>query len=258
MDAPLSTRDAFAGTRTDSLADRAHKTIRADIIAGRLPPDSRLRLEDLRERCDMGFSPIREALMQLHSEGLVTLESMKGFRVAPVSLDQLRDLSRVRIEMESLAIRWSIQQGDAGWEAEILGAFHRLSKLDKYGDGDWEQADSGWRRKHREFHRTLIAGCGSPLLLATCASLYDQAERYVALSIQHTVDPRDDLAEHDAIMRAALAHDADEASRLTAEHITRTTEKVASASALFSASSTAESSGARPSRSLRGKAERTK
>ena len=214
----------------DTLAGRAYSLIRSDIIRGRLAPNLRLRLEDLRETYQMGFSPIREALMQLDSEGLVVLEKMKGFRVAPVSLDHLDDLTRVRIEVESLALRWSIEKGDATWEAEILGSFHRLSKQQKSNPDDPQNINEGWRNEHRAFHAALVAACGSKLLISICDSLYDQAERYVALSIRYLEQPRDDLIEHEALMRAALDRDAGTAARLCAEHIALTTAKVSASS----------------------------
>jgi len=123
MAEPLAQRRA-----SDTLASQVFKNIRADIISGRLPPNQRLRLEDLREVHAVGFSPLREALVQLHSEGLVALEKMKGFRVAPVSVAHLDDLTQVRVETEALAMAWSIERGDAAWEAEVLASFHRLSK----------------------------------------------------------------------------------------------------------------------------------
>lgn len=233
MDGLLPTASPAPRAGVNTLAGQAFKLIRSDIITGRLMPDTRLRLEELRERCKMGFSPIREALMRLHTEGLVALEPMKGFRVASVSLDHLTDLSRVRIETEAMAIRWSVERGDSAWEADVLGAFHRLSRLHKSTGGDRSDVNEAWRAEHRKFHRALMAACGSPLLMSICDSLFDQAERYVALSIRHTAEPRDDRAEHEAITRAALAHDAEEAVRLTAEHIRRTTEKVAASTELF-------------------------
>src|ERR1700674_2455806 len=100
------------------------REIRADIVACRLAPNERLRVEALRARYGVGGSPIREALMRLEVEGLVTLEQNKGFRVSPVSLDQLSDLMSTRVEIEGIALRWSIEKGGVEWEADLLAAFH--------------------------------------------------------------------------------------------------------------------------------------
>lgn len=231
----LSILDRKALPRRDgnTLAGRAYEAIRADIIGGEFAPNQRLRLEDLRERFAMGFSPIREALMQLHTERLVVQEKMKGFRVAPISLEHLHDLCEVRIEIESLAIRWAIERGSADWEAEILSAFHRLSKERKRDERTAHGIDAAWRSRHRTFHLSLVAACGSAQLLPICESLFDQSERYVALSILHRDEPRDDLSEHKAMMDAAIARDVDRAIELCACHIQRTTDKVVTSATLF-------------------------
>ena len=232
-DLPVLDRRALPRRGGNTLAGCAYDAIRAEIINGGLEPNQRLRLEDLRERFAMGFSPIREALMQLYTERLVVQEKMKGFRVAPISLEHLNDLCRVRIEIESLALRWAIERGDADWEADILSAFHRLSKERKRDERTAHGIDAAWRDRHRTFHLSLVAACGSTQLLPICESLFDQSERYVALSIRHRDEPRDDLGEHKAMMDAAIARDVDRTIKLCACHIQRTTDKVVASATLF-------------------------
>ena len=202
--------------------------LRTDIVNCRLMPNERLRLEALRKRYQVGGSPIREALMRLEAEGLVELEQNKGFRVTGASRDSLLDLMRTRIEIEGLALRWSIERGGLEWEANIVGAFHRLSHHKKADPTIPNAISAAWRQEHRAFHAALAEACGSPVLLAIRSGLFAQAERYVALSILSKAKPRDDVAEHESIMRAALARDVARAVALNSQHIERTTEKVAS------------------------------
>jgi GntR family carbon starvation induced transcriptional regulator len=204
----------------------AVRQIRSDIIACRLMPNERLRVESLRARYGMGTSPIREALMRLEAEGLVELEQNKGFRVSEVSCEKLVDLMRTRIEIEAVALRWSLESAGVPWEAELLGSFHRLSrqtKMDPAGSGAVNEA---WTRAHAEFHAALVAACGSPTLLSIRSRLFEQAERYVALSIMASGSPRDDVGEHKQLMRAALDRDSKRILELNRAHITRTLEKV--------------------------------
>ena len=198
--------------------------LRADIVGCRLMPNERLRVEALRERYGVGGSPIREALMRLQAEGLVELEQHKGFRVSSVSRDRLRDLMQTRIEIEGLALRWSIERGGVEWEAELLAAFHRLSHQRKVPPGSGIDLD--WSKEHRAFHAALVAACGSPTLQNIRESLFDQTARYVALSILSKSPPRNDTAEHEQIMRAALSRNATRALELDREHIERTMQKV--------------------------------
>src|SRR5215469_9969595 len=201
--------------------------MRADIVACRLMPNERLRFETLRERYGMGTSPIREALMRLEAEGLVELEHNKGFRVAEVSHDNLVDLMRTRIEIETIALRWSLEKGGVEWEADLLSAFHRLSRQTKIEPGKPEVISEAWSREHAAFHTALVAACGAPTLLAIRARLFEQADRYVALSIMSNGPLRDDVGEHKQLMRAALSRDVDKTLELNRAHITRTLDKVA-------------------------------
>jgi GntR family transcriptional regulator, carbon starvation induced regulator len=209
--------------------------LRSDIVACRLMPNERLRVEALRDRYGMGISPIREALMRLEAEGLVELEQNKGFRVAEVSRENLFDLMRTRIEIESIALRWSLEKGGVEWEADLLGAFHRLSRQSKIDPGNPDAFSQVWRKEHADFHEALVAASGSPTLLSIRSRLFEQAERYVVLSIMSNAPPRDDVAEHKQLMRAALNREVDKAVDLNRIHITRTLDKVAAALALAEA-----------------------
>ena len=214
-------------SETRTLHARVLTRIRADIIDCRLMPNERLRLESLRERYQVGWSPIREALMRLEAEGLVLLEQNKGFRVAAVSRDCLYDLMQSRIEIECIALRNSIENGGVEWEANLLAAFHRLSRQTKYRRSQPGIISAEWSKEHRTFHSALVAACNLPTMLSIRESLFEKAERYVALSIMSKSSPRNDVAEHEQIMQAAVARNLNRALTLNREHIERTLNKVA-------------------------------
>jgi DNA-binding GntR family transcriptional regulator len=201
--------------------------LRSDIITCRLMPNERLRVEALRERYGMGTSPIREALMRLEAEGLVELEQNKGFRVSEVSQANLLDLMNSRVEIETIALRWSLEKGGVEWEANLLGAFHRLSRQNKIDPANPDAISEAWSREHADFHAALVSACASPTLMAIRGRLFEQADRYVALSIMSSGPLRDDVAEHKNLMRAALNREIDKAVELNRLHITRTRDKVA-------------------------------
>ena len=210
-----------------TLQTRVLAQMRADIVACDLLPNQRLTLQALRKRYGAGFSPIREALMGLAAEGLVRLEQNKGFRVASVSRDSLYDLMQARIEIENVALRWSIENGGVEWEADLIAAFHRLSRHSKLQRGHPGAISSEWSKEHRAFHHALVAACNSQTMLAIRENLFDKAERYVALSIVSKAPSRNDAAEHEQIMEAALARNVTRALGANREHIERTANKVA-------------------------------
>lgn len=201
--------------------------LREEIVLGQFKPGERLRIEALRQRYDVGGSPVREALMRLEAEGLVELEENKGFRVAQVSREELQDLTDTRLEIEGIALRKSIELGGVDWEAKIISSMHLLASASKAPIGEAFERNSEWLKFHREFHQALLSGCQSPMVLDIQLRLFDLAERYVALSISTTKgESRDHESEHRALMEAALARNVDLALRLNREHIERTTEKL--------------------------------
>lgn len=156
------------------------------------------------------------------------LRQNKGFQVLPASAEHLRDVCAVRREVECLALRWSIERGDLTWETHVVAAFHRLSRETKF-EGNSHRLSRPWVEAHRNFHAALTSASGSVMIETFRETAFDQSERYVALSISNTSRPREDVDEHEAIMKAALARDADRACRLSAAHIERTMSKAEAA-----------------------------
>ena len=205
-----------------SLADRAYSVLRRDILDGVFDPGQPLRLEALKERYGLSFSPIREALTRLSSDHLVVLSSLRGFRVAPVSLDEMWDLISTRLLIEREALRRSIAKGDDFWEAAILAAFHALRRSSERVGSD-PAAHEELERRHADFHAALIAGCGSPSLLKIAAKLYMQSERYRRPTLFRENNPvRDVMGEHEAIMSATIGRRAAEALSALTDHYEKT------------------------------------
>jgi DNA-binding GntR family transcriptional regulator len=165
--------------------------------------------------------------MRLEAEGLVELEQNKGFKVSEVSQENLLDLMRSRIEIETIAVRWSLEKGGVEWEANLLGAFHRLSRQTKVDPRNPRAINAAWSKEHANFHAALVSACGSPTMVSIRSRLFEQAERYVALSIMSTGPLRDDVTEHKQLMRAALNREIAKTIELNRVHITRTLDKVA-------------------------------
>ena len=204
-----------------TLVEAAYATLRNEIIDGTLEPGAKLRTEELRARYDVSGSTIREALTRLLGEALVTSEGQRGFRVAPASIEDFRDLTAVRKLIEVEALRQAIALGGEAWEADIVAAFYKLSKTEERLRDDPSGASAEFEERNREFHRALTAACPSPWLHRLNALLYQQSERYRRLVVARRVIPRDVHAEHQEIFDATLARDADLAAKLAGEHIER-------------------------------------
>jgi DNA-binding GntR family transcriptional regulator len=204
----------------------AYEALRADILVGRYPPEKKLKIQELAE--ELGVSPgaVREALSRLVPEELVVSRDQRGFLVAPLSVADLTDLTDLRCEIESLALRRSVELGDVNWEAGILAAEHRLrSKIVVVGG---EDPNVKWRQNHAAFHTALVSACGSRRLLGLHAQLYEQSERYRGLSFHADAD-RDVETEHHRIVEFALARDAAALVSAMVDHLRFTTKLIVDA-----------------------------
>jgi DNA-binding GntR family transcriptional regulator len=190
--------------------------IRSDILHNRLEPGSRLLFRDMRELYHSGLSPLREALMRLVSEGLVLLEDHKGFRVAPVSREEMIDIANTLLELEAIAIRMAVEKGDDRWESQIVARYHELSKREMFAaDGT---LDPEWEARNVAFHEALYEACGSPSLKLVCHLLYERHSRYRRLRTRQGDPSRNVSKEHEGLMRATVARNADAAVALLRKH----------------------------------------
>jgi GntR family transcriptional regulator, carbon starvation induced regulator len=208
---------AHAPMRT--MSDDAVRHIYGDIVSGRHRPGDKLKVEHLAQHYGIGTSPIREALLRLSAEGLVLFEGQRGFRVPPVSLAELNDIADVRCRLSDMALRLAVARGGDDWEAKIVACFHRLELIARPMAAEPERYLEQWEQRNRDFHFALEEGCASPWLLHFSNVAFSQSERYRRLYVHYPVLLPKAQDEHEAIMSAALARDADTAAALLVAHI---------------------------------------
>jgi GntR family transcriptional regulator, carbon starvation induced regulator len=209
-----------------TLAEKAYMSLRNDIIRGGLAAGSALKMAELATRYGMGFSPLREALSRLQGERLVSAVSLRGFRVAQLSLDEFEDALKSRLVIESEALRLSIAQGNDDWAAAIVAANYALNLQagrPAIGNDLWEL-----EARHHAFHRALLAACGSRWMLDFFEQLYLATDRYrLPILTSGAGQPKRDLAgEHSALAEATLCRNADLATRLLREHYEATARTI--------------------------------
>ncbi len=216
-----------------TLASDLYQQLRADILDGRLEPGRRLQIDHLAAHYRAGQTPLREALNRLTSDGLVERKEQRGFGVAPISADDLREITRTRCWMEEVALREACRSAGADWEEALVVAFHRLSKQPRsLSDAEYRE-NPEWERMHRAFHKTLIGGCQSRWLVGFCEQLADQLYRYRQLSVRRIFPMRHDRSEHARLLDAVLARDATTAIALLTAHYQRTADIILDDPALF-------------------------
>lgn len=214
----------------DTLGEAAYRRIRNDIVLGRLAPGQKLGLDGLRRTYGTGISTLREVLTRLASEGLVVAEGQRGFAVAPVAPEDLREVAALRLLLECHAIEHSFAAGDLDWEGRVVGAHHVLATVERRLLAG-EAADAAlWKRYDRAFHRVLVAACGSEALLDTYADVYDRYLRYQMIAVVfHSAAA---AKQHAELRDSALARDARRACTILQAHVDECVEHVIRTGAL--------------------------
>lgn len=207
-------------TRSGEIFD----ALRTDILVGRFEPGEKLSPAAIAETFGVSLGVVREALTRLAEQSLVTSTPQIGFSVISISREDLLDLTNVRLEIETLALRRSVEKGDVAWESELVAAHHVLERTVQMDPEDPQRRNEDWYLAHNRYHHLLLAACGSPRLLDIAEGLRDSADIYRRWSQPISGGaPRDIPAEHRAILDAVMARDADGAAEALADHIAHTT-----------------------------------
>lgn len=213
-----SSADKSNVTAPVSATQRVYSALREQIIRAVIAPGERLKVEALKVQLETGTTPIREALSLLTSDQLVERIDQRGFRAASASKAHFQEILLLRCQLEDIALRKSISDGDSAWEERLVLSHHRLSQASRDNIDEFETL-------HKAFHLALIDACGSPILLKFCDQLYDLNIRYRFLAGKSTgYAKRDVTKEHDSILAAVIARDADNASGNLARHYITTGE----------------------------------
>ncbi len=182
--------------------------IKHAILTGELQPGQGLVETDLAGVLGVSKTPVREALKTLAGAGLVTMSPYKGAAVRAVDDDLVRSVYDLRLLLEPEAVRRAVAHG-----GQTDAARHALRRSDQAAD----RAERSLA--NRDFHRALYLGCGNAMLVSVLDDLRDQTALVSAAAWQRAPTWRAEAAEHEAILRAATAGDADAAARLLTSHI---------------------------------------
>ncbi|MDB5505531.1 MAG: transcriptional regulator, GntR family [Devosia sp.] len=209
-----------------TVGDQAFLRIRADIIAGTLPPRQKLTLDRLKDTYGVSISTLREILNRLTTEDFVVAEGQRGFEVSPATEAGLREIADLRLLLESHALDLSFAAGDLEWEGRVVAAHHKLAAIERrLLEGDSRRTPE-WIAYDWAFHNALISACGSDLLMKTHRSVFDRFLRYhmLAASFRGPAVAKD----HEVLFHMALARDAKGARKMLAGHVAGGIEHVLS------------------------------
>ncbi len=190
-----------------SKTDMVAALIRELIITGELAAGEQLRQRDLAERFRVSQTPVREAMRRLQSEGLVVGDTHRGFTVVVPDVGPVAENFQIRAALESLGASLAAQKIDQRGIA-------RLADLNAVMRGLADD-DPRYAELNRQFHFTLYEYAHSPLLMSLMRLLWASLHGGPRVLRTHAESAR----QHDQILAALRARDADAAGSRTYQHI---------------------------------------
>ena len=201
----------FVGRKTedDTVVEMLASAIRRDISFGVLRPDQKLKIEGLRQSYGGSNHSMRETLRMLASEGVVEATNQRGFRVTSATEDDLRDILLLRLEVEKLALKRSLERGNVAWESRVVAALHAVSRADASVQAQPDDVTAlEWDGACRDLTMTLADACNSPRLINMVSQFYGQSRRFrLALLREGRIDFAARKARHDVLRDAIVARD---------------------------------------------------
>lgn len=193
----------------ETIAVRISRELADRIIAGTLEAGSRLRQDHIAAEFGTSHVPVREAFRRLEAQGLAVSEPRRGVRVASFTLDQVKEVAEMRAALEVLALRHAAPHLTKAMLEEAEEA-NRAA--------DRSRDVTTWEAANRRFHRTLLAPCGMPRLLAVIDDLHAASARFLFAAWRSDWEERTDH-DHLAILAALRAGQVDEATGILGRHV---------------------------------------
>ncbi|MDP9792636.1 DNA-binding GntR family transcriptional regulator [Catenuloplanes nepalensis] len=204
------------------LSGRIYTELREAILRGDFAPGAPLKPQELAGVHGVSLAVVREALVRLVGDGLADRLTNRGFAVPDRSDRRWQDIAEARRTLEPATLRLAIARGDLDWESRVRAAHHRLARTPAVDpDDETTRVSPEWSRAHRDFHRTLLEGCGNAVLLETFDRLWLASDLARAWAAGRAPD-RDYAGEHRRLEEATLARDADTAAALLERHLSLT------------------------------------
>jgi DNA-binding GntR family transcriptional regulator len=201
-----------------SLTSKVGEALRSAIVAGELTPGDLYSVHDLAARLGVSRTPVREALIQLASKGMVRFERNRGVRILQTSAHDLEEVFELRLLLEVPSARLAvarISQDDIAQLEELLRLMNRAA-----ADGDEQRL----MRHDRSFHRVILEAAGNDRLAVYVDSLRDLVLTRGVSTAGASRSLQDIAHEHVPILERIKAGDGAGAAESMRAHVLRTAQ----------------------------------
>lgn len=203
-----------------SKSDMVYDAIKEAIISGQLKPGTRLVMADLAQKLHVSTQPVREALRCLDAEGYVKWTLNVGAIVSSISVEDIKEDIPTLRELEGLATREAVRR----MTPEVLEELESMLATMRQYVKDDKPREYGLLNK--KFHRTIHVASGNKHLVKILDDLWARRDRLRAVFLLSPVRAAESLKEHEAIVSAIKAGDAETAGRLVEEHRMKAAEEL--------------------------------
>ena len=197
-----------------SLHEQVINQLRRMIVTGELPAGEKIRVNDLAEDLQVSLTPLREALKVLAGEQLVELMPNRGARVAPLVVEDVRQLFDVIAGIEALAAELTAQRITEDELAQIEELHARMRQHHEAGER------TPYFELNRQIHNLVVQFSRNPILAQTRAQLALRAERARYIAARSDTHRIAAMQDHEDLMEALRARDAETAHRVWRRHLT--------------------------------------
>jgi len=194
-------------------SDQLREAIEEEIVMGRLPPGSRIDDTALAVRFGVSRTPIREALIQLASSGLVEIRRRRGALVSEIDPKRLYEMFEVMAELEAMCARRAARRSTEAQQRALLSALELTRKAGETRDID------AYFHENEGFHQAIYAASQNAFLIEQTLSLQRRLRPYRRLQLRVRDRMTSSEAEHEAIAAAIIAGDADLAAERIRGHV---------------------------------------
>lgn len=196
-----------------TLAESLRQKLEGAIAAGHLEPGSRLDEQEIAQRFGVSRTPVREAFRLMAANNLVELRGRQGATVRAIKAQALIEMFQVMAELEGLCARLAARRVSQAWGDEISEIHQRLISASETGGIDL------FYDINQEFHEAIYEASRNAFLADQTRKLRNQVAAYRRRVTRMPNRIADTIREHEAIMQAILAHDAERAHSAMRDHV---------------------------------------
>ncbi|MGE4480209.1 GntR family transcriptional regulator [Acidocella sp.] len=197
----------------ETLASRIRTSLADAITSGRIAPGSEIDEQELAQRFGASRTPVREALRELASTGLVIIEPRRGARVVEMTVERIGELFELMAEIEAICVRFATNRINARERAALAHVHAAALKAVQAEDLD------GYDRLNQEFHAMIYSATRNQEIQSHALALRQRGAPFRRAQFRGMERLRASWTEHDAILQSLFAGDGDHAARLMRAHM---------------------------------------